>query len=108
MDDRIPEDGIDDDDEIGEADAGETPGWVDPADGEVDYALNDPIAEADFADDLVTNDAVGGETIWPGAGGPLGGEAREAEPILDEHDHVIEEDPDDAVLTREDVEEEGI
>ncbi|WP_431278698.1 hypothetical protein [Leifsonia poae] len=108
MEDRIPEDGIPDDDEIGELDAGETPGWVDPGDGDVDYALNDPIAEADFADDLVTNDAVGGETIWPGAGGPLGAEPREPSPILDEHDHVLEDNPDEAVLTSDEADEEGI
>jgi len=105
---RIPEDGVDDV-EIGETDAGETPGWADPADGDVDYALNDPEAEADFADELVTNDAVAGETIWPGPGdgndGPTGGQSREAEPVLDEHE---DDDVDAGVLTEEDVEEEGI
>ena len=108
MEDRIPEDGINDEDEVGEADAGETPGWVDPTEGEVDYALNDPIAEKEFADDLVTNDAVAGETIWPGAGGPFGGEPREPEPILNEHEHVLESEPEEAVLTQEEAEEEGI
>jgi hypothetical protein len=96
---RIPEDGVDDEDEIGETDAGETPGWVDPVDGEVDYALNDPIADEEFADDLVTNDAVGGETVWPGASGRDGGEPREAAPILDEHgseDNDQGEDEDEA------------
>ncbi|WP_426517510.1 hypothetical protein ACPPVQ_00485 [Diaminobutyricibacter sp. McL0618] len=108
MEDRIPEDGIFGEDEIGEADAGETPGWVDPTLGEVDYALDDPIAENEFADELVTNDAVAGETIWPGAGGPFGGEPREPEPILDEHERVLESDPEEAVLTREEADEEGI
>ena len=89
MADRIPDDGISDEDAaaFGDADAGDTAGWVDPADGEVDYAANDPIAEAEFADDLVTNDAVAGETVLPGPGaGTTGGNAREASPILDEHD----------------------
>jgi hypothetical protein len=112
MADRIPDDGIFDEGtpEIGEPDAGETAGWVDPADGDVDYALNDPIAEAEYADDLVTNDGVAGETVWPGPGdgnnGPTGGMPREASPILDEHDEV-EEDT-EGVLTEEDVDEEGI
>ncbi|MGO4593174.1 hypothetical protein AB4Z18_05060 [Leifsonia sp. 2TAF2] len=105
---RIPDDGVDDV-EVGESDAGETPGWSDPADGDVDYALNDPEAEANFADELVTNDAVAGETIWSGPGdgndGPTGGQAREAEPEYDEHGG---DDVDAGVLTEEDVEEEGI
>jgi hypothetical protein len=105
---RVPEDGVEDV-EVGEPDAGETPGWSDPADGDVDYALNDPEAEADFADELVTNDAVAGETIWPGPGdgnnGPTGGQSREAEPVYDEHG---DDTDDDGVLTEEDVEEEGI
>ena len=46
-------------------------------DGDKDYALNDAIADDDFADRLVTNDAVAGETIWAGPGtgnaGPTGG-----------------------------------
>jgi hypothetical protein len=109
MDDRIPEDGADDP-EIGDSDAGDTAGWVDPRDGEVDYALDDPIAEADFADELVTTDGAAGETVWPGPGGdhfgPTGGQPREAEPYYDEHDP--ERNPDDGVLTQEDVDEEGI
>ncbi|SDY57681.1 hypothetical protein [Herbiconiux ginsengi] len=36
------------------------------------------------ADEIVTNDAVGGETVWPGAGdgndGPTGGSPGEGEP----------------------------
>ena len=63
----------------------------------------------DFADELVTNDAVAGETIWPGPGdgndGPTGGQAREAEPVYDEHG---DDDADDGVLTEDDVKEEGI
>ena len=110
---RIPDDGVDDEDTgglFGDADAGETGGWADPASGDVDYAVNDPIAEAEFADDLVTNDAVAGETVWSGPGdgndGPTGGNTREASPVLDEHSD--ESDPDAGVLTEEDVEEEGI
>ncbi len=106
---RIPEDGVGQP-EVGEADAGETPGWADPADDDVDYSLDDPIAEADFEDELVTNDAVAGETIWPGPGdgndGPTGGQQREAEPEYDEHSRVQEDE--ESVLTEEDVEEEGI
>ena len=105
---RIPEDGVDDV-EIGETDAGETPGWADTESGDTDYAVNDVEAEADFADELVTNDAVAGETIWDGPGdgnyGPTGGNAREAEPVYDEHGDDSE---DDGVLTEDDVEEEGI
>jgi hypothetical protein len=105
---RVPEDGVDDV-EVGETDAGETPGWSGPADGDTDYALNDREAEADFADELVTNDAVAGETVWPGPGdgnnGPTGGQAREAEPIYDEHG---DDDADAGVLTEDDVEDEGI
>lgn len=89
MEDRIPDDGADEP-EIGDADAGDTAGWIDPDDGQVDYALGDPIADADFADELVTNDSVAGETVWDGPGdgndGPTGGEPREAEPDDDEHD----------------------
>ncbi|GAA1439154.1 hypothetical protein [Leifsonia poae] len=109
MADRLPDDGTYDEDipELGDADAGDTAGWVDPADGEVDYAANDPIAAADFADELVTNDAAAGETVLPGPGiGPTGGMPREASPILDEHDP--QEEVDEGVLTEEDVEEEGI
>jgi hypothetical protein len=54
---------------------------------EAPYA--DPIEEWDEANDLVTNDAVAGETILPGAGdgnnGPTGGSPGEAQPVLDEH-----------------------
>jgi hypothetical protein len=107
MDDRIPEEGVDDD-VLGDGDAGDTAGWVDPADGDVDYAADDPIAEKEFADDLVTTDAVAGETVWPGAGdgndGPTGGAPREASPLYDEHDL----DGDEGVLTDEDVDEQGI
>ncbi len=103
--DRIPDDGIDglDDDLLGDADAGDTAGWVDPADGDVDYAADDPIAAADFADDLVTTDAVAGETVWPGAGdgndGPTGGSPGEASPLYDEHADPadIDADPDTAI-----------
>ncbi|MGN6425466.1 MAG: hypothetical protein ACTHMF_01520 [Leifsonia sp.] len=97
--DRIPDDGVDAP-ELGDADAGDTAGWTDTDDGDVDYAADDPIAEADFADELVTNDAVAGDTVWgndPGA---------EAQPKYDEHDP--QDDPDDGILTEEDVEEEGI
>ncbi|MDN4615953.1 hypothetical protein P5G50_15995 [Leifsonia sp. F6_8S_P_1B] len=109
MDDRIPEEGVEDE-TIGEGDAGDTAGWADTDSGDVDYALDDPIAEKEFADDLVTNDAVAGETVWSGAGdgndGPTGGSPREAEPVYDEHDP--QGDLDDGVLTEEDVEDEGI
>jgi len=109
MDDRIPEDGADEP-EIGDSDAGDTAGWVDPGDCEVDYALDDPIAEADFADELVTTDGVAGETVWDGPGdgndGPTGGQPREAEPYYDEHDP--EGNPEDGVLTQDDLDEEGI
>lgn len=60
--DRIPEDGVEDE-QYADGDAGDTAGWVDPADGDVDYAAADPIAEADFADELVTTDGVAGETV---------------------------------------------
>lgn len=105
--DRIPEDGVGDE-TIGEADAGDTAGWADTDDGDVDYAADDPIAEADFADELVTTDAVAGETVWPGAGdgndGPTGGSPREAAPLLDEHEEDIEDvapssDPADSTET---------
>lgn len=97
--DRIPEDGVEDE-QYGDGDAGDTAGWVDPADGDVDYAADDPIAEADFADELVTTDGVAGETVWGGSAG------NEASPIEDEHDPL--DDPDEGVLTEADVEEEGI
>lgn len=97
--DRIPEDGVEDE-QYGDGDAGDTAGWVDTADGDVDYAADDPIAEADFADELVTTDGVAGETVWGGSAG------NEASPIEDEHDPL--DDPDEGVLTEEDIEEEGI
>lgn len=97
--DRIPEDGVEDE-QYGDGDAGDTAGWVDPADGDVDYAADDPIAEADFADELVTTDGVAGETVWGGSAG------NEASPIEDEHDPL--DDPDEGVLTEADIEEEGI
>jgi hypothetical protein len=107
--DRIPEDGAQDP-VTGDADAGDTAGWVDPADGDDDYALNDPIADADYADELVTNDSVAGETVWAGPGdgnnGPTGGQPREVEPDYDEHDP--EGDPGDGVLTQGDLDEEGV
>lgn len=41
-------------------------------------------------DDLVTNDAVAGETVLPGAGdgndGPTGGAPAEGSPVYDEHE----------------------
>ena len=40
-----------------------------------------------------------------GNDGPTGGQAREAEPVYDEHG---DDDADDGVLTEDDVEEEGI
>jgi hypothetical protein len=44
--------------------------------------------------ETVTNDAVAGETVLPGAGdgndGPTGGAEREASPIYDEHDPQTE------------------
>ena len=54
----------------------------------------------DVVNQLVTNDAVAGDTVWgndPGA---------EAQPKYDEHDP--QDGPDDGILTEEDVEEEGI
>lgn len=106
--DRIPEDSTDEP-AIGDSDAGDTAGWIDPGDGEVDYALDDPIAESDFADELVTTDSVAGETVWDGPGdgndGPTGGRPREAEPDYDEHGP--DGHPDDGVLTREDLHDEG-
>ena len=45
-------------------------------------------------------DGVAGETVWGGSAG------NEASPIEDEHDPL--DDPDEGVLTEEDVEEEGI
>jgi hypothetical protein len=60
---------------------------------EAPYA--DPIEEWDEANDLVTNDAVAGETILPGAGdgnnGPTGGSPGEAQPVLDEHGFETED-----------------
>lgn len=52
--------------------------------------------EAEFAaeNELVTNDAVAGETVTPGVGdgndGPTGGSPREATPYSDEHDDSID------------------
>jgi hypothetical protein len=97
--DRIPEDGVDEP-QYGDADAGDTAGWVDPADGDVDYAADDPIAAADFADELVTTDGVAGDTVWGGGPGAA------STPIEDEHDPL--DDPDEGVLTEDDAEEEGI
>ena len=111
--DRIPDDGVDQPG-TGDADAGDTAGWTSTDDGEVDYALDDPIADADVANELVTTDAVAGETVRPGAGdgndGPTGGSPREAEPYYDEHDPDLDPGagPDDGALTAEDVDEEGI
>jgi len=55
--------------------------------------------------ETITNDAVAGETILPGAGegnnGPTGGSPTEVEPILDEHDPKVDPsrtDPDDIDL----------
>lgn len=97
--DRIPEDGVEDE-QYGDGDAGDTAGWVDPADGDIDYAADDPIAQADFADELVTTDGVAGETVWGGSAG------NEAAPIEDEHDPLG--DPDEGVLTTDDLGDEGI
>jgi hypothetical protein len=49
---------------------------------------NDVYPDPDLdPDTLVTNDAVGGETVYPGTPeGPEGGEPREAEPTYDEND----------------------
>lgn len=90
--DRIPEDGVDDrpfgDPPFDEADAGDTAGWADDDAGDVDYALDDPIAEADAADELVTNDAAGGEPVYPGTSDA----PREARPEYDEHDPELDPD----------------
>ncbi len=73
-------------------------------DGEKDYALDDVIADHDFADHIVTNDAVAGETVWPGAGdgndGPTGGSPGEASPTYDEHDR--QDDPFDSLPNDDD------
>ena len=73
-------------------------------DGDKDYALNDAIADDDFADRLVTNDAVAGETIWAGPGtgnaGPTGGAESEGSPTYDEHDR--QDDPYDAIPNDDD------
>jgi ATP-dependent DNA helicase RecQ len=56
----------------------------DSTNGPVDYEANDPEALAAEADTLVTNDAVAGETVLPGAGdgndGPTGGAPGEITP----------------------------
>lgn len=50
---------------------------------------------AALANETVTNDAVGGETVEPGFGdgndGPTGGAPREATPIYDENDLEADE-----------------
>jgi hypothetical protein len=57
-------------------------------DGESDPQF-DRIEAFEDANDLVTNDAVAGETVLPGAGdgndGPTGGSPREAEPDWDHY-----------------------
>ena len=56
----------------------------DSTNGPVDYAANDPEAIEAEAQTLVTNDAVAGETVLPGAGdgndGPTGGAPTEISP----------------------------
>jgi hypothetical protein len=60
-----------------------------------DGTRNDPIEDWERANETVTNDAVAGETVLPGAGdgndGPTGGSPKEGEPILDEHDALVED-----------------
>lgn len=54
-----------------------------------------PIEEWEDANEIVTNDAVAGETILPGSGdgndGPTGGSPGEAQPVLDEHGFETED-----------------
>ena len=59
---------------------------------------DDPLRDAAEGKQTVDNDAVAGETIYPGPGdgndGPTGGAEREAEPEYDEHDPGEEADVD--------------
>jgi hypothetical protein len=65
----------------------ESGGTADEADGAEPYA--DPLQEAAQSKQTVDNDAVAGETVYPGPGegnnGPTGGAEREIEPVYDEH-----------------------
>lgn len=74
------------------------------ADDELSSLGDDELADAAMSKDTVTNDAVAGETVFPGAGirneGPTGGSPREVEPKYDEHDpneqiDLAEEEADD-------------
>jgi hypothetical protein len=53
------------------------------------------IEERERSQETVVNDAVAGETVWPGAGdgndGPTGGSPHEQEPIYAENDLAGEE-----------------
>ena len=71
-----------------------------------DLGLGDElgIEEEERWETTVVNDAVAGETVWPGAGdgndGPTGGSPREQQPVTAENDLADEEidladEPDD-------------
>ena len=61
------------------------------------FGLDDDlgIEERELAQETVVNDAVAGETVWPGAGdvndGPTGGSPHEKEPYYAENDMAGEE-----------------
>jgi hypothetical protein len=61
--------------------------------GSLDDSLG--LEEQERWEETVVNDAVAGETVWPGPGdgndGPTGGRAREQEPIAAENDLAGEE-----------------
>ncbi|MCU1441939.1 MAG: hypothetical protein JWQ59_89 [Cryobacterium sp.] len=65
--------------------------------------VNDFIVEDAVKKETVTNDAVAGETVLPGAGdgnnGPTGGSPREGEPIYDVNEQ--DTDPDISLGDRE-------
>lgn len=71
--------------------------------GQLDDSMG--VEQQERYDETVTNDAVAGETVWPGPGdgndGPTGGTPHEQEPIYAENDLAGEEidlgdEPDDA------------
>lgn len=77
---QLPDSGVEEGDAQEEEDAGEA----------ADFAAGDPETIAAESMDLVTNDAVAGDTVYPGAGegndGPTGGAPAEVSPIEPEND----------------------
>ena len=73
-------------------------------DDQAPYADDDTLETELESDELVTNDAVAGDTVLPGAGdgndGPTGGAPGEASPLYDEHGPE-DDDEDEALDTSE-------